>query len=100
MAMPAGQFSSRYSISALFSGRAVTWAPYFCSAVKMAPITQARPDAHVFMQSHMANLGGQASSSVFIPTSYLGAFWFLRDARRDRFALLCAMDGSGQYLRC
>ena len=47
--------------------------PYFRSAVKMAPIAQAHPDAHVFMQSYMVNLGGQVSRFVFITTSCLGA---------------------------
>jgi len=66
----------------------------------MAPIAQARPDAHVFMQLHMVNSGGQASRSVFIMTSYLGAILSLRDPRRDRFALQCAMDVSSQCWRC
>ena len=37
----------------------------------MAPIAQARPDAHVFMQSHMVISEGQASSFVLITKEYL-----------------------------
>jgi len=62
----------------------------------MAPIAQARPDAYVFMQSHMVNPGGRASRSVFITTSYLGAISSLRRQRQDQDPFPCAASRISQ----
>jgi len=49
--------------------RGATLPPFSRSAVKTAPIAQARPNAYIFMPSHKVDSGGRASRAV----SYLGS---------------------------
>jgi len=80
--------------------RGATLLPSSRSAVKTAPIAQARPDAYVFMPSHKVNSGGRASRAVFFTTSYLGSLSSSHGPRRHRFGLQCKVDAFGHCPRC
>ena len=73
--------------------RGATLALSSCSAVKMTPSSQARPDTYGFMQTVMVNLDGHASRSVFFTIFHLGAF-FWQSSHMGALLLFCGQDGS------